>query len=142
MSATCTEDEPTALLSPAIDITADLVADLVDRAGYVHPLFHPLPGSGVGPPLPGQAVLLLMGGLAEQSGALDHAIAMVELKSVKFLGMLRAGATLRVSILPLDSRDTSSGAVIQNYRWTGVDGDGRAVVEADVVMLMSRLEGK
>ena len=54
--------------SPALEVTEDLIATLVDRAGYTHPLFHPPPGAG-GPPLPGQGVLLLMGGLVEQSGA-------------------------------------------------------------------------
>jgi acyl dehydratase len=130
--------------SAVVEITEELIATLVERGGYVHPLFRPAPGHEVegGPPLPGQGVLLLMGGLAEQSGLLDDAIALVEIKSVRFLSMLSAGMTLRVQIEPGESRNTSSGKVIRQYRWTGVDGLGAIVAEADVVMLMNQPKGK
>jgi acyl dehydratase len=122
--------------SPALEVTEDLIATLVERAGYTHPLFHPPPGAG-GPPLPGQGVLLLMGGLVEQSGALDDAIALLELRRARFLTPLRAGATLRVRIEPTAARTTSGGKVVRDYRWTAVDADGRAVAEVEAVMLMN-----
>jgi acyl dehydratase len=121
--------------SPALEVTDDLVATLVDRAGYTHPLFHPPPGSG-GPPLPGQGVLLLMGGLVEQSGALDDAVALLELRRARFHTPLRAGTTLRVRIEPAGSRTTSRGKVVQDFRWTGVDAAGATVAEVEAVMLM------
>jgi len=126
--------------SPVVAVTGDLVATLVSRAGYTHPLFHPPPG-GDGPPLPGQGVLLLMGGLVEQSGALDDAVALLELRRARFLAQVRAGATLRVRIEPLASRTTSSGRAVRDYRWTAVDGEGRPVAEVEAVMLMRGRDG-
>jgi acyl dehydratase len=126
--------------SPALAVTDDLVAVLVGRAGYTHPLFNPPPGTG-GPPLPGQGVLLLMGGLVEQSGALDDAVALLELRRARFHAQVRAGATLRVRIDPLDSRTTSSGKVVRDFRWTAVDAEGRMVAEVEAVMLMNGREG-
>lgn len=128
---------PAFVESPTREVTEDLVQELIRQAGYVHPLFQK-PGA----PLPGQAVLLLMGGLAEQSGALDHAIALLEFESVRFPAMLTAGNSLTVRIEALDSRTTSTGKVVQKYLWTGHDGTGAILAEARVVMLMSPLEGK
>ena len=85
---------------------------LVDTGGYVHPLFAPGPGTeepARAVPLPGQGVLLLMGGLVEQSGALDDAVALVELRRVRFHRMLTAGDGLRVVITPLESTTPSRG---------------------------------
>ncbi|MEV0717517.1 hypothetical protein [Asanoa sp. NPDC050611] len=126
--------------SPALAVTDDLIATLVGRAGYTHPLFNPPPG-GDGPPLPGQGVLLLMGGLVEQSGALDDAVALLELRRARFLAQVRAGATLRVRIEPLAGRTTSSGKVVRDYRWTAVDGEDRLVAEVEAVMLTRGREG-
>ncbi|WBC22525.1 MULTISPECIES: hypothetical protein [unclassified Solwaraspora] len=123
---------------PSVTVTAELVDTLISRGGYTHPLFNPPdPGSGGGPPLPGQAVLLLMGGLAEQSGQLDDAIALLELRRMRFHQLVRAGATLRVRIERLASRSTSSGKVVAELRWTAVDADGAPVAEAEAVMLMN-----
>lgn len=130
MSGTCAS-------SPQVEVTADLIATLVTRAGYTHELFTPASGDGRGPPLPGAGVLLLMGGLVEQSGQLDDAVALLELSSVRFRKMLFAGSTLRVQIRPLEASTTSSGKVVQRFQWTGVDGDGDHVVEAEALMLMN-----
>jgi acyl dehydratase len=121
--------------SPALAVTDELVATLVHLGGYTHPLFHPPPGVA-GPPLPGQGVLLLMGGLVEQSRALDGAVALLELRRARFHAQVRAGVTLRVRIEPLGARTTSSGKVVQDFQWTAVDADGRRVVEVEAVMLM------
>ncbi|WP_326554372.1 hypothetical protein [Micromonospora sp. NBC_01813] len=119
-------------------MTAELVDTLIRRGGYTHPLFNPPdPGSDGGPPLPGQAVLLLMGGLVEQSGQLDDAIALLELRRMRFHQLVRAGTTLRVRIERLASRSTSSGKVVAELRWTAVDADGADVAEAEAVMLMN-----
>jgi acyl dehydratase len=123
--------------TPAIEVTADLVATLVSRGGYTHPLFH-----RPAPPLPGQAVLLLMGGLVERSGALDHAIALLELRRARFHAMVTAGATLRVRIAAGAARTTSSGTVVQEYAWTAVDGHGSVVADVEAVMLVRRDPGE
>lgn len=126
--------------SPELVVTEDLVTTLIERAGYTHPLFNPSEQARAeqgGPPLPGQGVLLLMGGLVEQSGLLDHAIALVELRRVRFHQLLKAGSTLKVRIEPTDARTTSSGKVVQDFRWTGVDAAGRTIAEVEAVMLMN-----
>jgi hypothetical protein len=127
----------TGLSTPTVEVTPDLVADLVRRGGYTHPLFNPT-GDDTVVPLPGQGVLLLMGGLVEQSGLLDDAIALVELRSVRFLTMVASGTTLGVRIAEVERRTTPSGKTLQVFRWTAVDDKGVAVAEAEAVMLMSR----
>jgi acyl dehydratase len=124
--------------SPAVDVTDAMIATLVETGGYTHPLFSPSAedrASGRPVPLPGQAVLLLMGGLVEQSGALDDAIAMVELRRARFHAMVTAGSSLRVVITPLESTTTSSGKLLTVYRWVAVDSEGAEVAEVEAVML-------
>lgn len=131
--------------SPAVEITDDLVATLVERGGYTHPLFRPPPEqwvAGGSPPLPGQAVLLLAGGLVEQSGALDDAVALVELRSVRFRRMVRAGDVLRVVLAPGQGRPTRSGKVLREDAWTVVDAAGEHVLEASAVMVMRAPDGE
>ena len=133
-----------AVRTASVEVTPELIATIVGTGGYTHPLFNPTPAQqaeGATAPLPGQGILLLMGGLLEQSGALDHAIAMVELKSVKFLQMVKAGSSLSVELVPTESHLTSSGKLIQNYRWTALNGDDVPVAEAHAVMLMHPIEG-
>ncbi|GGM46107.1 MaoC family dehydratase [Dactylosporangium sucinum] len=128
-------------VSPTVVVTAELIEGLVASGGYTHPLFNPTPAqrsSGVAAPLPGQGVLLLAGGLAEQSGALDDAIALVELKSVTFLRMVRAGQVLSLELTPGVERATKSGKVIREYRWLVREHGGDPVMEATAVMLMNQ----
>jgi hypothetical protein len=123
--------------TPEVAVTDELVADLVRHGGYTHPLFNPEPG-GRATPLPGQGVLLLMGGLVEQSGLLDDAVALVELRSVRFLAMVTSGATVGVRISELERTTTASGKTLQVFRWTAVTDEDVVVAEAEAVMLMSR----
>lgn len=128
-----------AVETSTVELTTDLVADLVTRGGYTHPLFD-VATHGDDTPLPGQGVLLLAGGLVEQCGVLDDAVAMLELKSVRFARMVRAGDRLRVRVVPGAWRRTSSGAYVQEFAWTVLTGEGGAaepVAHADVVMLMN-----
>lgn len=127
------------MCSSAVEVTADLVATLVERGGYTHPLFHDTPvsrGLGASPPLPGQAVLLLAGGLVEQSGALDRAVALVELREVRFLRMVRAGDVLHVALTPGAGRATRSGRLVREDSWAVLDAADRPVLQATAVMLM------
>lgn len=123
----------------SVVLTPELVSDLVSRGGYTHPLFD-VAVSGDRTPLPGQGVLLMAGGLVEQCGVLDDAVAMLELRSVRFMRMVRAGDELRVRVTPGPWRTTSSGTYVQEFGWVilaDAGGDGDAVAHADVVMLMN-----
>lgn len=110
-----------------------LVTGLVELGGYVHPLF-----TSPDPPLPGQALLLLLGGLVEQSGELDHARALLGFREVRFHSMVRAGDRLTCRISPSPPRESSSGSWLQDYEWSGVNQDGETVVTAAVTMLVNR----
>ncbi|GGO66575.1 hypothetical protein [Nonomuraea cavernae] len=125
--------------TPSVEVTQPLIDGLVGLGGYTHPLFNPAAGElsqGIRAPMPGQGVLLLAGGLVEQSGLLDDAIALVELREVRFLKMLRAGTTLRVDLTPGESGQTRSGKILRHYRWSAVDGHGDQILEATAVMLL------
>lgn len=126
----------------SVEVDADLVSTVVGRGGYTHPLFDVV-AHGDATPLPGQGVLLLAGGLVEQCGVLDDAVAMLEMKSVRFRRMVRAGDRLRVRVTPGEGRATSSGRYVQTFAWQiVVDAPPHSVdtvAEADVVMLMNTL---
>lgn len=127
-----------------MEVTQELIDSIVSTGGYTHRLFNPTTeqqAAGQSAPLPGQGVLLLMGGLLEQSGELDHAVAMVELKNARFLQMVSAGTTLSVELEPTESHETSSGKLIQHYRWTALDGDDTPIAEVHAVMLMNTMKG-
>lgn len=129
-----------AVLTPSVEVTADLVTDLVARGGYTHPLFHPTAPDQQAP-LPGQGLLLLMGGLVEQSGELDHAIAMVEIRRVRFQRMAMPGTIVRVRLEPGEATTTSSGKVLHEYVWTAVDAEDEVLAVAEVLMLTRPREG-
>ncbi|TDC54303.1 hypothetical protein E1281_16325 [Actinomadura sp. KC345] len=125
--------------TPAVEVTQEQIDGLVGLGGYTHPLFNPgaeQRAAGAHAPMPGQGVLLLMGGLVERSGLLDRAIALLELREVRFLTMVEAGTSLRVRLTPGPSRTTGSGKLVQHYRWVAVDAAGEAMVEATALMLM------
>lgn len=127
--------------TPALQVTADLATTLVETGGYTHPLFHP--GDPAARPLPGQAVLLLMGGLVEQSGVLDHAIALLEIRRARFTAMVRPGARLRVEVVAGLAEPASRGRARQEVTWTAYDDDkDEAVAIADVLMLVRDPDGE
>lgn len=122
--------------SPAVPVTEDLVATLVRAGGYTHPLF-----AGADAPLMGQGLLLLAGGLAEQSGILDHAIALVGLDDVRFRAMARPGTSVTLVQERLDSTPTSDGRHLERYAWTAVDQSETVLLEAVASMLTRPHEG-
>ncbi len=131
------------LRTATVEVTEDVAGTIIDTGGYTHPMFlaNAERGEDEGRPLPGQGVLLLMGGLLEQSGILDDAIALLELKSVRFLQMVRVGAELSVGVTAGESRTTSSGRIVQEYTWTVYDGETERVAEAQAVMLLKGGDG-
>ncbi|WP_229052104.1 hypothetical protein [Aeromicrobium sp. Leaf350] len=128
-----------AIETGTVEVTAETIATLVETGGYTHPLFQ---RTDAGRPLPGQGLFLMMGGLVEQSGALDHAIAMVEVRRVSFRKMVVAGTSVRVRLEPGESRTTSSGKTLQDWTWTAVDADEETLAVAEVLMLLETTEEK
>lgn len=134
MSGTCVE-------TPRLAVTAELVARLVSLGGYIHPLFRPSdddPAAQDRVPLPGQGVLHLAGGLVEQSGLLDRAVALLEIRKVSFRAMVRAGDTIWVRILPGAYRPSKNGRAVQEFDWQVRSGEDLTVAHASVVMLMEQ----
>ena len=126
---------PATTSTPTLEVTSDLATTLVESGGYTHPLFHP--ADSTTRPLPGQAVLLLMGGLVERSGALDHAIALLEIRRARFTSMVRPGARLRVDLVTGPAEPVGNGRARQEVTWTGyVDDEDEAVATAEVLMLV------
>ncbi len=117
-----------------VEVTEELVATLVETGGYTHPLFNPAPGTPR--PLPGQAVLLLAGGLVEQCGVLDRAVAMLEIREVRFARMVFPGTSLRVRVEGVEARATRSGRELHQLRWLVLDEADEEVADATVLMLM------
>jgi 3-hydroxymyristoyl/3-hydroxydecanoyl-(acyl carrier protein) dehydratase len=128
--------EGTQVRSPAVPVTEEMVATLVRTGGYTHPLF-----AGADAPLMGQGALLLAGGLAEQSGVLDRAIALVGLENVRFRAMARPGASVSLLMELLDSTPTSHGRHLERYSWTMVDESETVVLDAVALMLTHPREG-
>lgn len=69
-------------------------------------------------PLPGQALLLLAGGAAENSGAIDDAIALVGLSETSFFKPAFAGDFITLQLTELDRTPTSKGdKAVANFEW-------------------------
>lgn len=128
----------------AVEITSELIDDLVRLGGYTHPLFANRAADNDSStdsdrPMPGQGVLLLMGGLVEQSGQLDGAVALLEMRAVRFHRKITAGTRLHVKIDRGAKSVTPGGRPLAEFTWTAVDCDG-PVATAEVVMLMSQTQ--
>lgn len=135
----------TVVSSPAVHVTEHLVDQLVQLGGYVHPLFtdpdyvrqtSPLPGR----PLPGAAVLHLMGGLAEQCGVLDGSVlALVGFDNVRFVSPALVGDQLRLELTLVGTQPTARpGREVLQLVWSAVRADGSLVAEAHANLLVAR----
>lgn len=112
--------------------------EAVRLGGYTHPLFSRpndvrLPA---GAPLPGQAVLLLMGGLVEQTGKLDDALALLAMTDVRFLAPAVAGTQLCVEVDVTSQEPRSGGRAVRVMQWVAKDARGTVLVEATVHLLI------
>ncbi len=124
--------------TPSVAVTESMRASLVALGGYTHPLFSrphevSLPG---GSPLPGQAVLLLMGGLVEQSERLSDAVALLGLRDVSFRRPAVAGTVLSVRVTVVGHAITRGGRRVREMRWEAVDTEDTLLVAATAMMLV------
>ena len=128
-------------MTSAIEITEELRSTLVRVGNYTHPLFSDLEvakGSGMPAlPLPGQALLLLAGGAAENSGLIDDAIALVGLSETLFLKPAFAGDYVTLELTELDRTPTSKGdKAIANFSWRITNQSGEILATTTATMLM------
>ncbi len=125
----------------AIEITEELRSTLVQVGNYTHPLFSDLAvaqASGMPTlPLPGQALLLLAGGAAENSGAIDDAIALVGLSETTFFKPAFAGDFITLELTELDRTPTSKGdKAVANFDWKISNQSGEILATTTAKMLM------
>lgn len=126
--------------SPTSHLDADRTREVLRWAGYVHPLFTdpayaPTVGLAEGT-VPGELILLLLGGLAEQTGVFDDTtIALVEFESVKFKKAAKAGDTVRLEMEVIKKHTSASGRRgFLAFRWTCLEQSNEVLVEADAVL--------
>jgi acyl dehydratase len=130
--------------TPERKITDDDVDELVGRGGYTHPLFADPAFARRSPfgrrPLPGQAVLLIMGGLAEQTGTFDESvIALLGFDEVRFVAPAFAGDTIHVDIAVTAKELRADGRRgVLKMLWTARNADDRVLVVASASMLFNR----
>ena len=133
--------------TPARTLDDETVRALIDTAGFIHPIFTDAAfaaASGFGRiPLPGQAVLLLMGGLVEQSGRFDKTtVALTGFDAVRFLRPAFAGDTIRAEVEVVSKEQTPSGSHgVMVMAWRCVRGGGERIAEALARMLFRLEEG-
>jgi acyl dehydratase len=126
---------PVHAVSPARFLDPADAGTVIGLGGYTHPLFtdpaHLASSPFATRPWPGQALLLVMGGLAEQTGLYDGwAVALLGFESVSFAAPACDGDTVTVEIEELDvtpGRRYDTG----RFAWRARRADGTLL--ADVV---------
>lgn len=126
-------------VTSAVEVTERMRADLVRIGGFTHPLFaRPAEVSlPEGSPLPGQAVLLLMGGLVEGSGRLGDALVLMGMREVRFRRPAVPGTMVRVAVEVVSRTPHSPGRDVCDMRWEAISEADDVLVRATVQMLMS-----
>ena len=126
-------------VSEQIAITDEMISTLVATGGYPHPLFQEgWKEIGMrGRPLPGQAVLLLVGGAMERTGKFDHAIALLGIDDVNFLSPVVAGDSSSLEwteseFLPWKSQ----GRELLRMKWRVLNQLDELCMEASARMLV------
>jgi acyl dehydratase len=128
--------------TPVRVITADDVDVLVRIGGYTHPLFtdpeHARASIFGKRPLPGQAVLLLMGGLVEQTGRFDETVlALTHLDKVVFHKAAFEGDSIHVAVEVLEKGGSGTGRGVVEMFWHCRRGD--ELVVSSVATMLFRL---
>lgn len=122
--------------TPSVTVGEHDAAALVKLGGYIHPLFTDPEFAAASPfgraPLPGQAVLLLMGGLVEQSERFDETtIALLGFEDVRFRKPAFSGDALAVEVTVLAKEPR--GVLIMS--WECRNDTSETVCEARARML-------
>jgi acyl dehydratase len=131
--------------SESLEIDQSRAEQMISWAGYVHPLFtDPEFASRAGfqvRPVPGELVLLLLGGMAEQTGFFDDTtIALVGLAGVRFRTPAAAGDSIRLEMDVVKKDVSGSGRRgFLTLKWTCRNEEDHVVLEADAVFAF-RLE--
>lgn len=129
--------------SAARKLDDELLSRLVELGGYTHPLFTDPAFAKATPlgrtPFPGEAILLIMGGLLEQTGKFDEAtIALVGLDEVTFKAPAFAGDEVRVLATVLAKNISSSGTKgVVTFQWNCINSQSQTLVEAKAKMLFA-----
>lgn len=136
------EGHPLRARSPLRRLTAEEGDALVQIGGYTHPLFTDPDHLAASPfpsrPWPGQALLLLMGGLVEQTGLFDdRVVALLGFESVDFLGPAFDDDALYVEVEELPAPAGGNGRT-GRFTWRACREDGTALVTAVAVFLRPR----
>jgi acyl dehydratase len=125
-------------------LDAETARAIVEAGGYTHPLFVDpefAARSAFGrAPIPGQGVLLVMGGLAESTERFDGTtIGLVGLDDVRFLKPAFAGDAVRLDV-EVVAKEPSARTGVLAMRWRCLNDGGEVLVEATARMLF-RLDG-
>ena len=128
--------------TPSRRLSEHDVRALTGLGGYTHPLFTDpdfAAASAFGrSPLPGQALLLLMGGLVERSGRFDESvIALIGLDGVRFRAPAFAGDTLDVQVRVMDKQprpDGTRGVLVMSWECRNQEGTVLVVAEARMLV--------
>jgi acyl dehydratase len=122
-------------------LTEHDITSVVELGGYTHPLFTDPASAAASPfgarPAPGQALLLWMGGMAEQTGIFDDTtIGLVGFDAVAFRKPAFAGDALTLSIEIRGKEHDAKGRGVLVMAWLLHRAD-QVLVEATARMLFS-----
>jgi acyl dehydratase len=120
-------------------IDEDTLRATIGLGGYVHRIFTDPEFVARTPmgrtPLPGEAVLLIIGGLAEQTGRFDDTtIALVGFDQVRFVAPVFAGDDIRLDV-EVTGKEPSRATGVLVMQWTCIGSDGSVRCEAVARML-------
>jgi len=130
-------------LTPSRVLDPDAVEAIIHYGGFTHPLFTD-PGyaaaSAFGKrPLPGQGIVLVTGGLAEQSGRFDDTVvALVGLDEVRFRAPAFAGDEVHAEIEVL-AKEPKEGRGVLVMAWRCFRGE-QLLAEMTARMLFTRAD--
>jgi len=130
--------------SPTRTLDEASVRTLIQASGFTHPLFtdpeYAKTSEFGRTPVPGQAILAVMGGLVEQTGRFDHnVVALTGFDAVHFLKPAFAGDTIRTEVEVIAKEPTPSGThgiLVMSWRCVRTGGD--KIADATARMLLNR----
>lgn len=124
-------------------ITASDLSTIVKVGGYTHPLFNDPAYLESTPfqktPLPGEGVLLLMGGLVESTERFDDTvIALKGFSEVAFQRPVSEGDEIHVEVEVMDKQDAKPPVAQMTLKWRVINSLGEVCMVAIGEMLFRR----